>query len=189
MRIISGQYRGRKIVTVRDRTVRPTTDRAKQSIFDTLSNKLCFEGIKVLDLFAGSGSLGLEALSRGAASVVFVELNSAVIKTLQKNIDSLGCSNQTQIIQADVFRYLRHAEEMFDLVFADPPYKLETIGTIPNAIFDSGVLYENSYVVMEHSKESYIELDDSKYDILQKPFGQTIALILRAKYSSQKSNL
>ncbi|MCX7984847.1 MAG: 16S rRNA (guanine(966)-N(2))-methyltransferase RsmD [Bacteroidetes bacterium] len=181
MRIISGKFRGRRLKTVRDRSVRPTTDRAKQSIFDILSNRIYFEGICVLDLFAGSGSLGLEALSRGASSVVFVEHSSTARNVLEENVRSLGCSQQVTIVQDDVFWYLQHTTDVFDLVFADPPYKLEGIATIPNAIFYAGVLHENSYVVMEHSKESMVDLDESKYDVLMKPFGQTTVLILRAR--------
>lgn len=186
MRIISGIYRGRHLATVKDRSVRPTTDRTKQSIFDILSNRLFFDGIRVLDLFAGSGSLGLESLSRGAASVVFVEKAAAAREVLERNIRTLGCESHTAVVQGDVFWYLRQANETFDLVFADPPYRLETIGTIPNAIFDAGVLHENSYVVMEHSKESHIELDATKYDIFTKQFGQTTVLILRARYTLRK---
>ncbi len=188
MRIIAGRYRGRRLSTVKDLSVRPTTDRAKQSIFDILSNRLMFEGIQVLDLFAGSGSLGLEALSRGASSVIFVEKSPVVKSILEKNIQTLGCKNNVTVVQGDVFWYLQHTSGTFDLVFADPPYRLETIGSIPNAIFDAGVLKENAFVVMEHSKESHIELDESKFEILEKPFGQTTVIILRARYSSQRKD-
>lgn len=181
MRIIAGQFRGRTLATVRDLTIRPTTDRAKQTIFDILSNRIEFEGIRVLDLFAGSGSLGLEALSRGAQEIVFVEKSRGSIKVLESNISTLKCEHQCTVYPADVFWYLKHTRQAFDLVFVDPPYKLEEIGALPSAIYRSSVVNEGSYVVMEHSKESAIELSESNYEITRKAFGQTIVLILKTK--------
>ena len=179
MRIIAGTYRGRSLRTVRDLSVRPTTDRAKQTIFDILSTRIEFEGIRVLDLFAGSGSLGLEALSRGAGSAVFVDSSRQVHELLVANIRNLGCEPQCTLYQADVFRFLKTMNGKFDLVFADPPYKLERIGALPRAIHESDVSKDGTYVVMEHSRESPIDLPDSMYEIIRKPFGQTTVLILK----------
>jgi 16S rRNA (guanine966-N2)-methyltransferase len=181
MRIIAGTYRGRTLVTVPDLSVRPTTDRVKQTIFDILFNRVDWTGLEVLDLFSGSGSLGLEAISRGAASATFIEKSPKSLAAIQKNIDMLKCGDQCTVYQADVFWYLKNAHHPYGLVFADPPYKLETIGTIPNAIYDSGVLRNGTYVFMEYSRESSIDLDETKYDILRKPFGQTNVLIMQAK--------
>jgi 16S rRNA (guanine966-N2)-methyltransferase len=180
MRIIAGEFRGRLIESVRDLSVRPTTDRAKQTIFDILTNRIDFDGLEVLDLFAGTGSLGLEALSRGAKSVAFIDKARKSLDVLEKNVAALGCESRCSVYQADVFWYLKNIKHTFDIVFADPPYKLENIGILPNAIYDSGVLRRDTYVVMEHSRESVIELDEQKYDILRKPFGQTSVLILKA---------
>lgn len=188
MRIIAGQFRGRTLSTVRDLSIRPTTDRAKQTIFDILSNRMEFEEIRVLDLFAGSGSLGLETLSRGAKEVVFVEQSRNSIKALEANISALKCEQHCTVYPADVFWYLKHARQAFDLVFVDPPYKLEAIGTLPSAIYNSGVVHEGSYVVMEHSKESAIELSDAAYEITRKAFGQTIVLILKTKSRYLENN-
>ncbi len=181
MRIIAGSYRGRILASPRDRSVRPTTDRAKQTMFDILTNRVDFDGLNVLDLFSGTGSLGLEAISRGAAAVTFVDNSRESLVLLRENVQALRCEHQCTVYQADVFWYLRNTKASFDVVFADPPYRLETIGTIPAAIYASGVLKEHSYVVMEHSRESPIELDVMKYDIVRKPFGQTTVLILRRK--------
>jgi 16S rRNA (guanine966-N2)-methyltransferase len=180
MRIIAGSLRGRTLESVRDLSVRPTTDRAKQTIFDILSNRINFEDSEVLDLFAGSGSLGLEAVSRGAKSVVFVDNSRKSLDILEKNIASLGCESLCSVYQADVFWYLKNMRHTYDLVFADPPYKLENIGNIPDSIHDSGTVRSGSYVVMEHSRESAIDLDAGKYEIIKKPFGQTSVLILKA---------
>jgi 16S rRNA (guanine966-N2)-methyltransferase len=180
MRIIAGEFRGRLIESVPDLSVRPTTDRAKQTIFDILSNRIDFDGLEVLDLFAGSGSLGLEALSRGVKSVTFIDKARKSLDVLEKNAASLGCDAQCSVYQADVFWYLKNINHSYDLVFTDPPYKLENIGLLPNAIYDSGVLRNGTYVVMEHSRESVIDLDEQKYEILKKAFGQTTVLILKA---------
>lgn len=180
MRIIAGTFRGRLLVTVRDLSVRPTTDRAKQTMFDVLSNRIEFDGLEVLDLFSGSGSLGLEALSRGVRNVTFVDKSPKSLEVLEKNITALGCAAQCTMHQADVFWYLKNVHRMYDLIFADPPYKLENIEMLPNAIYDADIIRNGSYVVMEHNCKSVIELDDKKYGILRKPFGQTTVLILKA---------
>jgi 16S rRNA (guanine966-N2)-methyltransferase len=181
MRIIAGQHRGRSLTTVRDLSVRPTTDRAKQTIFDILSHRLDFDGIDVLDLFAGSGSLGLEAISRGARHAVFVDKTRDSLRVLEANIATLGCAERCTVYSADVFWFLRNTRRSFDLVFVDPPYKLEAIETLPNELFKSQVVREGSFIVMEHSKESNVELGDSMYDVVKKPFGQTTVLILKTK--------
>ena len=180
MRIIAGEFRGRLIESVNDMSVRPTTDRAKQTIFDILTNRIDFDGLDVLDLFAGSGSLGLEAISRGVNSVTFIDKARKSLEVIEKNAASLGCQARCSVYQADVFWYLKNIHRKYDLVFTDPPYKLENIGIIPNAIYESGFLSDGTYVVMEHSRESAIELDEQKYEILKKPFGQTTVLILKA---------
>lgn len=180
MRIIAGKFRGRILESVNDRSVRPTTDRAKQTIFDILANRIDFDGLEVLDLFAGSGSLGLEAISRGAKSVTFIDKSRKSLDVIEKNIATLKCESQCSVYQADVFWYLKNMKRMYDLIFTDPPYKLENIGTLPNAIYDSGVIHNGSFVVMEHSRESIIDLNEQKYEILKKSFGQTIVLILKA---------
>jgi 16S rRNA (guanine966-N2)-methyltransferase len=181
MRIISGQYRGRALSTVRDLSIRPTTDRAKQTIFDILSNRLDFEGIEVLDLFSGSGSLGLEAISRGAANVTFVDKAQQSLRALESNIETLGCADRCTAYTADVFWFLKNTRKAFDLVFVDPPYRLERIEELPNALYESPVVREGTFVVMEHSKESQVIVSDMMYDITRKPFGQTTVLILQTK--------
>ncbi len=178
MRIIAGTYRGRILSSPRDLSVRPTTDRARQTIFDILSNRVALEGLHVLDLFSGTGSLGLEAISRGAASTTFVDRSRDSLDLLRKNIQTLGCDQQCTVYQADVFWYLKNTRSTFDLVFVDPPYKLENIGTLPRAILESGVLKTGSYVVMEHSRESAVDIDETAYAVTRKPFGQTTVLIL-----------
>jgi 16S rRNA (guanine966-N2)-methyltransferase len=181
MRIIAGTYRGRILAGPRDRSVRPTTDRAKQTIFDILTNRIEFDGLQILDLFSGTGSLGLEAISRGAASVTFIDSSRDALTLLQKNVAALHCDDRCTLYQADVFWYLKNTRSRYDMVFADPPYRLEKIGTIPKALHESGVLKKDAYVVMEHSRESTVEIDENVFDIVRKPFGQTTVLILQNK--------
>lgn len=181
MRIIAGRFRGRPLTTVSDLSVRPTTDRAKQTIFDILTNRLDFEGIEVLDLFAGSGSLGLEAISRGARHSIFVDRSPQSLQVLESNIETLGCQEQCSVYSAEVFWFLKNTRRSFDVVFVDPPYRLERIAELPEAIYASPVVKEGTYVVMEHSKESPVNPSDSMYEITRKPFGQTTVLVLRAR--------
>jgi 16S rRNA (guanine966-N2)-methyltransferase len=185
MRIIAGKHRGRNLVTVRNLSVRPTTDRAKQTIFDILTNRIDFGGIEVLDLFAGSGSLGLEAVSRGARQATFVDKSPQSLQTLETNVRTLGCSEQCVSYAADVFWYLKNARHSFDVVFVDPPYRLERIAELPTELFASEVLREGTYVVMEHSKESPVEPSEAMYDVTRKAFGQTTVLIMRTKAKQQ----
>ncbi|MGH2569083.1 MAG: 16S rRNA (guanine(966)-N(2))-methyltransferase RsmD [Bacteroidota bacterium] len=179
MRIIAGKYGGRLLTASRDRSIRPTTDRAKQTIFDILSTRIDFERIEVLDLFAGSGSLGLEAVSRGARSAVFVENSARSIGVLEKNISTLGCREQCTVYQAEVFWYLKNARHRFDLIFVDPPYQLERIAELPAAIYQAGVAKPSAYIVMEHSRATPVSALNEMYEVTKKQFGQTIALILK----------
>ncbi len=179
MRIIAGEYRGRALAGLAGLEVRPTTDRVKQTVFDILSTRIDFEDIKVLDLFSGSGSLGLEAISRGAASTTMVDHSRKSLAIAEKNARILGCHSQCVFYQADVFWYLKNTKHSFDLVFADPPFKLETIGEIPERVYESTVLEERSYFVMEHDKKSAVQVHQEHFEVMKKPFGQTIVLILK----------
>jgi 16S rRNA (guanine966-N2)-methyltransferase len=126
MRIIAGELGGRKILTPLTETTRPITDRAKQSLFDALGDRI--DGANVLDAFAGTGSMGLECLSRGARRVVFVERDRGALLNLRKNITALGLEQRSVVLPIDAYRVVRHAalnnEELglFDLAFIDPPY-------------------------------------------------------------------
>lgn len=121
MRIITGSKRGKKLVTLEGEQVRPTTDRVKESLFNILQFQL--EGRKFLDLFAGSGQIGLEALSRGAALCVFVDSAKESIRVVEKNIQSTGLGDRAKVVGSDFAAYLRGSREMFDIAFLDPPYR------------------------------------------------------------------
>lgn len=121
MRIITGSKRGKKLITLEGEQVRPTTDRVKESLFNILQFQL--EGRKFLDLFAGSGQIGLEALSRGAALAVFVDSSKDSIRVVEKNVASTGLGDQAKVVLADFASYLRGCRERFDIAFLDPPYR------------------------------------------------------------------
>ena len=122
MRIIAGQWRGRKLVAPPGDATRPTADRTRETLFSMLVSRLgSFEGLKVADLFAGSGALGLEALSRGAATCLFAEQDAAALRAIRQNIDSLGCKAQCDVRAASAMA-LGQGREPLDLVLLDPPY-------------------------------------------------------------------
>jgi 16S rRNA (guanine966-N2)-methyltransferase len=180
MRIIAGTFGGRILVAPRDLSVRPTADRVKQSIFDILTTRIDFENIEVLDLFSGTGSLGLESLSRGAAKATFVDTSRASLTLLEKNIRLLGCEARTTVHQADVVWFLKNSKRAYDLVFVDPPFALESMGQLPTEIAHSGVLKSGTYVVMEHGKNSRVPVPEESFEMFTKVFGQTIVLIMKS---------
>ena len=165
MRIISGQYKGRKISLPNDNKTRPLKDMVKESIFNVIehSNKinLSIKNSIILDLFSGSGSFGLEAISRGAANVVFMENYSNVIQVLQKNINLLNCKEKCKLLNTDCFKYFESHEEFsehFDMIFLDPPYKEKKINLLINKILERRILKENGLVVIHRHKKDDIDL-------------------------------
>ncbi len=134
MRIIAGHWRGHRLKTLKGRDVRPTSDRVREAWMSALGDRV--EGARVVDLFAGSGALGLEALSRGADSVVFVERARGALGVLRTNIELLGARAACQVVEKDVFRFLGSVSEPFDLALADPPYSRGDAARLVQA-FDS----------------------------------------------------
>lgn len=153
MRVIAGLYKGRTIRTVRNLSVRPATDRVRQTVFDLLSTRLDIEGISVLDLFAGSGSLGLEALSRGAASATFVESSMEAVRELENTVRSFHCVERARVIRADANRWFENCGGRFDLVFADPPYAFRETATLPARVSASGIVRPGGFLMIEHSTD------------------------------------
>jgi len=153
MRVIAGLYRGRIISTVNDRSVRPATDRVRQTIFDLLVTRMTLDGATVLDLFAGSGSLGIEALSRGARHATFVEDSTRIARSIHQNLLVLGCAPQSEVIEMDASQYIRSAAGSFDLIFADPPYAYDRTRELPGEILKGGFLKPRGFLVIEHTKD------------------------------------
>lgn len=151
MRIISGKFRGRRIITPPNLPVRPTTDLAKESLFNILRNQIDFEQISVLDLFAGTGSISFEFISRGAQRVTSVDKDEKCIDFMKKTQTELKINNLFALRQ-DVFVFLGRSQMKFDLVFADPPYDLKQFKIIPNLVLDN-FLVEGGFFILEHPKE------------------------------------
>ena len=153
MRIISGIYGGRRLSPPKNITARPTTDFAKESLFNLLNNRMDFEGIDMLDLFAGTGGIGIECVSRGARSVTAVEIAHVQQNWIITCCHQLGIRNLS-VIRGDVFKFLSACRTKYDLIFADPPYALEQLPTLPDAILERNILKENGWLVIEHGKDT-----------------------------------
>jgi len=153
--IISGKYKGRLIKPPQGLRVRPTTDYARESLFNILINRLNFEDIDVLDLFSGTGSVTYEFASRGARSVELVELNRSNYGFITATLRELNLENVTSY-NTDIRIYLRKSKRRFDLIFADPPYDLPWLKDIPALIMKYGVLKQGGIFILEHpSKTSF----------------------------------
>ena len=153
MRIISGIYGGRRLSPPKNITARPTTDFAKESLFNLLNNRLDFEGIDVLDLFAGTGGIGIECVSRGAREVTAVEIAHVQQNWIISCCRQLGIKNLS-VIRGDVFKFLSACRTNYDLIFADPPYALEELPTLPDVILERGILKKDGWLVIEHGKDT-----------------------------------
>ena len=158
MRVISGKYKGRRFEVPRTFKARPTTDFAKENLFNVLGNRLDYEeSLSALDLFAGTGSISLELLSRGCARVVSVEkepLHYAFISKIKKD---LGIAEWFPC-RGDVFKYVAHCHVQFDFVFADPPYDLPELPELPDLVLRHAVLKPGGLLVLEHGKRNNFEL-------------------------------
>lgn len=150
MRIISGSHKGRQIFPDKNFTARPTTDFAKENIFNVLGNYLDIEGANTLDLFSGTGSISYEFASRGAATVIAIESNYKHYAFIKRTAEALGFKNM-KVYKNDVFLACQKLQgKKFDLIFADPPYNLERIHEIPEIIFANELLNEEGIAVVEH---------------------------------------
>jgi 16S rRNA (guanine966-N2)-methyltransferase len=152
MRIVGGKYRGRTFTPNKSFTARPTTDMAKEALFNILTNRYDFQELNILDLFAGTGSIGYEFLSRDANEVTFVEKNPLHIRFIQEVVNKLKIEN-ARVIRDDAFRFIKFTKYKFDIVFADPPYDFQYIAEIPPAVTQSGLLQPNGLLILEHSKD------------------------------------
>ncbi len=149
MRIVSGKYKGRRIQPPSNITARPTTDFAKEALFNVLANRVDFDALTVLDLFAGTGSISLEFASRGCVQVTAVEMSKIQATFIRKIAKDLQIDT-IHLLQADVFRFIRSCATRFDLVFADPPYQLPNLEALPDMIFENGLLKEEGVFILEH---------------------------------------
>jgi 16S rRNA (guanine(966)-N(2))-methyltransferase RsmD len=149
MRIIAGTHQRRIIKPPSNLPVRPTTDLAKEALFNILNNRLDFEGLKVIDLFAGTGNISFEFASRGAAEVIAVESNFKCVDFINKTIVKQDFEN-LKVVKADVFRFLSYCRQGFDLIFADPPYDLKETANLPGLVFEKELLSNMGWLIIEH---------------------------------------
>lgn len=172
MRIISGRYRGKRLIAPKKLPVRPTTDMAKESLFNILNNQFYIEEIKVLDLFAGTGNISFEFASRGTNSITAVDSHAGCIKYVSKINEELDFN--IDIIRSDVFQYLKRTVEKFDVIFADPPYNLdlEKFQQIPESVFSNTLLQEDGLLIIEHSPQT--NLSDLPNFKEQRKYGSSI---------------
>lgn len=152
MRIISGKNKGRRIQLPKNIKARPTTDFAKENLFNVLNNMVEWEECEALDLFAGTGSISLEFASRGCPKVICVEKYPPNYSFIEKAKEILKAS-ELSIYKTDVFKYLELTKDTFDIIFADPPYDLKTLPEVPTIIIERKLLKKGGVFVMEHSKD------------------------------------
>ena len=153
MRIITGKYKGRHFDIPRTFKARPTTDFAKENIFNVINAYLDWEETVALDLFAGTGSISLELLSRGCKEVVSVEKDRDHARFISQCMEKIGADEHV-LIKGDVFRFIKSCHQQFDFIFADPPYALPELPTIPDLIFSQDLLAPDGLIVFEHGKHN-----------------------------------
>ncbi|MBI3133356.1 MAG: RsmD family RNA methyltransferase [Bacteroidetes bacterium] len=156
MRVISGKYKGKRFDPPRNFPSRPTTDFAKEALFNILENRYDFDGLQILDLFAGTGSISLEFISRDAGQVTSVDNHAVSCKFLQSMKTSVNAANW-QIIKQDAMRFLEETQATFDLIFADPPFAMPGQAEIPRLVFERGLLNSNGLLIVEHGRENNFE--------------------------------
>ncbi|MDB5145023.1 MAG: rsmD [Mucilaginibacter sp.] len=177
MRIIGGSLRGLRLNPPKNLPVRPTTDLAKEALFNILQNQIEFEDIKVLDLFSGTGNISMEFASRGAAEVISVDRSIHCVNYLkdtsrQHKLDSIKAYKE------DVFKYLQIETEQYDLIFADPPYDLNRIPEIPGIIFERNLLLPGALLIVEH--QSLQNLSQHPAFVEQRKYGHSSFSFFRA---------
>lgn len=167
LRIIGGEWRGRKLRFPDAPGLRPTPDRIRETLFNWLQGDI--HGARCLDLFAGSGALGLEALSRGASEVVFIESAHAVARQLQANLDLLNSDAElVSLINDDALNYLKNtAQQAFDLIFLDPPFRQNLLPEIVTIIRDKKLLTANGLIYLEHEAEAEPDWQDLSLDLIK----------------------
>lgn len=171
MRIISGRLKGRRLLSFNADHIRPTTDRVKESLFNKIAAEV--ESSRVLDLFAGTGNLGIESLSRGANFVTFVESNRKSLHIIKDNLKSLGIEDGFEILPMDVFRFLKKSVgDPYDLIFVDPPFTEKLADTVLLALASSPHLKDGSLVAIESgTKEPIGDTYEPLYLVDRRPFG------------------
>jgi len=164
LRIISGKYKGRRFSPPPGFRARPTTDFAKTGLFNILNNYFDLNDLEILDLFSGTGSIGLEFVSRNAGYVEMVEINSIHSRFIHKLITQLQIT-KARVIKTDVFEYITRTKKKFDIIFADPPFDMEETRDLPSLIFRHNLLKEDGWLIIEHSSKNDFSIDPHYLDM------------------------
>ncbi len=175
MRVVAGEARGRPIVAPDGNRTRPTSDRVRESIFNMLFSLHATGEVKVLDLYAGCGALGIEALSRGAANCVFVEQDLRAVECIRSNLDSLGYGDRSTVIQADVLSWVKQNSEAYDVVLADPPYADDSWTGLLDDIDARWLVAEAGTSVDQHPRWDVVR---------EKTYGTTVVTVFARKGSA-----
>lgn len=169
MRIIGGSLRGRTLSLPQGFTARPTTDYAREALMDVIDSAYEFDGLKVLDLFGGSGAVSFEFCSRGVGHVWCVEMNPQYASAISSQASRLGIRNLS-VVRHNVFEFLPLCTQKFDLIFADPPYALSSLETLPDRIFERDILNPDCWFVLEHGDEHSFR--EHPYFLKEKRYGR-----------------
>jgi 16S rRNA (guanine966-N2)-methyltransferase len=179
MRIIAGDLRGRVLKSTQTSMLRPTTDRVRESIFNILSARIDFEGLAVLDLFAGTGALGIEALSRGAEHCDFVESDRKAAAVIRENIAAFGLEERSRVSQREALKFLAESDATYDLIFADPPYAATIFDRLLREVLNSGRLAGDGLFVLEHSSAMRSLAVPGGEVVVARTFGETGIMVVR----------
>ena len=178
MRIVAGKFRSRRITAPNNLPVRPTTDMAKEALFNILNNSYYFEDLKVLDLFAGIGSISFEFASRGCTDITAVDEHFGCIKFLEKTSTELEIDLQT--VKSDVFSFLQRSSQSYDIIFADPPYDMETENFMQllDLVYEAKLLNEEGTLIIEHAKQTKLA-DHPKFE-KERKYGSNVFSFFKA---------
>ena len=158
MRIISGTHKGRRLMAPSSLPVRPTTDRAKESLFNIIENRYYFDGKNVLDLFSGTGNIAYEFASRGCEEILAIDNNYQCINYIEETAKDLDFNIST--IKSDCLQYLKNCKQQFNFIFADPPYSYEEYQQLKEVINDNNLIKKDGLLIIEHDKETSFEADN-----------------------------
>lgn len=186
MRIISGKYKGRRIFPPKGLPVRPTTDMSKEALFNVLNNHFSFEGLKILDLFAGTGNISFEFASRGSTPITSVDADFGCVKFIKQVAAEYDFN--IAATKSDVFQFLERNKATYDIVFADPPYALDqkTFEKVVVSVFEKNILQEDGMMIIEHSK--YTKLDHLIHFSFKKSYGGSIFSFFEITKSELEEN-
>ncbi|HUK55508.1 MAG TPA: 16S rRNA (guanine(966)-N(2))-methyltransferase RsmD [Nitrospiria bacterium] len=182
MRVIAGEAKGRRLRSPRGTEVRPTSDKVKEALFSILGNRIV--DARMLDLFAGTGAIGIEALSRGAARVVFVETDRAMTDLLEKNLTACGFQSRAEIHRTDAFKFLKRTHGPYDLIFADPPYHAWPLKKLLPALGRGAMISPGGLLIVEHFRKTALPKPSGKLRVVRAyEYGDTVLTLYREESS------